>query len=81
MIIIFFFNWQLADPPIAPYNDQAEMYVPLDQVPRSNFSRSGQMQVHVIKRLQLHMECRRHNYHCVLSYDVHVNHNHAYGTS
>lgn len=35
---------QLADPPIAPYNDQAGMYVPLNQVPRSNFSRAGQMQ-------------------------------------
>ena len=56
IIIIIVFNWQLADPPIAPYNDQAGMYVPLDQVPRSNFSRAGQMQVHVhlIKRLRLH---------------------------
>ena len=40
--------YQLADPPIAPCNDQSGVYVPLDQVPRSDFSRAGQMQVHVL---------------------------------
>jgi len=35
---------QLDDPPIAPYHDQAAAYVPLDQVPRSNFARAGQIQ-------------------------------------